>query len=74
MEFKNEQTRKLFTPTGDKDQRVLQPASKDHGEYDGLLSMISPAIAESMYTQGCNLLIRNAAPTNGKQATSTDKN
>ncbi|SKD10100.1 hypothetical protein SAMN05660461_6000 [Chitinophaga ginsengisegetis] len=69
MEFKNEETGKLFKPTGDKDQRVLQPASEKHGEYDGPLSLVPPEVAQSMYSQGCNLLTR----VTGKQSTGTDK-
>lgn len=73
MQFENEETRKLFVPTGDKDQKIYQPGSQLHGEYEGPLSLAPPAVAQSMYEQGCNLLKRVAAAMPPKSGMGSDK-
>jgi hypothetical protein len=73
MQFENEETRKLFSPTRDRDQKVYQPGSQTHGEFEGPLSEIPPAVAESMFVQGCNLLKRTASPVVTKTGSGGDK-
>ena len=72
MDFANEETKKLFTPTRDKDQKVYQPGCELHGEYEGPLSEIPPTVAQTMYAQGCNLL-KKVIPVNNKPASGGDK-
>ena len=73
MDFSNEETRKLFTPTVDKEQKVYQPGCTAHGEYEGPLSLVPPAVAQSMYDQGCNLLKRAPASVQTKTPSGGDK-
>lgn len=64
FDFKNPQTKASYRPLEEKDREIYQPAGKGHGSYQGMLSGISPAIAESMLSQQTNLLERIEKTTN----------
>lgn len=64
MDFKNPETKAAYRPLEEKDREIYQPAGKGHGSYQGMLSGISPAIAESMISQGTNLLEKIEKNTN----------
>lgn len=73
MDFSNEETRKLFTPTVDKEQKIYQPGCAAHGEYEGPLSLVPPVVAQSMYEQGCNLLKKVSLPVQAKTTLGGEK-
>ena len=64
FDFKKQDTKAAFRPLEEKDREIYQPAGKGHGAYQGMLSGISPAIAESMISQGTNLLEKIEKNTN----------
>ncbi len=60
MEFSNPATKTGFTILVKKDRNVHVPATDKHGAYYGPLSRITPQVAETMLSQGCDTLEKNS--------------
>jgi len=71
LEFSNPATKGAYDCLVDKDRKLEVPGTKEHGWYAGMLSNITPAVADSLVRQGSNLLAKKPAQPPAK-ATKTE--